>query len=69
MTADSGGIITMPQVTVSLAGTPFTFGGYQVDIIPDGFETLQQMCRLAVSMVCTVVFINMLKEKLEWILR
>lgn len=69
MTADTGGIITMPQVTVSLAGTPFTFGGYEVDIIPDGFETLQQMCRLAVSMVCTVVFINMLKSKLEWILR
>lgn len=69
MTADTGGIITLPSVTVNLAGTAFTFGGYEVDIIPDGFEQLQTAVRLAVSMVCTVVFVNMCKNKLEAILK
>lgn len=69
MTADAGGVITLPAVTVSLAGADFTFGGYDVDIIPDGFEFLQTAVRLATSMICTVVFVNMCKSKLEAILK
>lgn len=69
MVADTGGIITLPSVTVSLAGVDYTFGGYDVDIIPNGFEALQTAVRLATSMVCTVVFVNMLKNKLEAILK
>lgn len=69
MLADTGGVIQLPSVTVNLAGTDFSFGGYDVDIIPDGFEFLQTAVRLATSMICTVVFINMCKNKLEAILK
>lgn len=61
--------VNFPQVTVSLAGSEFVFGGYDVQLIPEGFEFLQSAVKTAISLVCTILFINMCKNKLEAILK
>lgn len=66
----TGGKIIFPPVVVNLPDeTAFNFGGYEVDLIPDGFEILVNAVRLAVNMVCTAIFINMCKNKLEVIFK
>ena len=69
MAVDSGGVIELPSATVNLAGVPFTFGGYTVDIIPAGFEFLSTAVKSIVNIVCTVIFLNMLRNKLEELIR
>lgn len=60
--------IILPAVTVNLAGTPFTFGGYEVDVIPDGFEDLVDALRLVVNITCTWWFVLAMKKRLEEVL-
>lgn len=60
--------IKLPSVTVDLAGTPFTFGGYEVDVIPDGFEGLVDALRLVVNITCTWWFVLAMKKRLEEVL-
>jgi hypothetical protein len=61
--------ITFPSVTVPLAGTQFSFGGWEVDVIPKGFEALLTPLKLIVDIVCTVAFINALKKRMEEVLK
>lgn len=61
--------ITIPDVKLNLAGTEFTFGGWEVDVIPDGFEGLVEVLKTVVSMVCTILFINSMRKRLEEILK
>lgn len=60
--------VTFPTVTVNLAGTDFTFGGWEVDVIPDRFEGIVDVLKLLISMVATVFFVNALRKRLEDIL-
>lgn len=60
--------ITFPSVTVDLAGTPFTFGGWEVDVVPERFRFLTTTSKLITSIVCTVLFVNGMKKKLEGLL-
>ena len=69
MVADNGGVISMPSATINVAGVSFTFGGYEVDIVPQGFEWLVQSIKMIVNIVCTIMFINALKSKIEVLLR
>lgn len=57
--------IKFPAVTVDLAGTPFTFGGWDVEVIPESFKFLVSSVKLIVSIVCTVLFVNAMRKKLE----
>ena len=66
---DTGGTIYFPLVTVPLAGSDFSFGGWDVDIIPDKFQGIVDMLKMAIDIVCTFVFVNALRKKLEGILR
>ena len=66
---DTGGTIHFPLVSVPLAGTEFSFGGWDVDLIPDSFEGIVELLKMATDIVCTFVFINALRKKLEGILR
>lgn len=59
------GTIDFPAVTVDLAGSPFTFGGWTVDIVPDGFGLLFDSLKLAVDMVCTYAFVFGMKKRYE----
>ena len=60
--------IVMPSVTVDLAGTPFTFGGYEVQIVPEGFDFLITVVKGITSIVCTLAFINALRKKYDKII-
>lgn len=62
------GTISVPEVSVNLAGTDFTIGGWNVDIIPDGFEFLQTMLKGFFDILCTVLFVNALRDKYEKIM-
>lgn len=57
--------ISMPAVTVNLAGADFTFGGYDVDIVPDGFGFLVEILKGVIDIVCTIAFVNSMKEKYD----
>ena len=59
------GTIDFPAVTVDLAGSPFTFGGWTVAIVPDGFGLLFDSLKLAIDMVCTYAFVFGMKKRYE----
>lgn len=67
--SDSIETITFPEVTVPLAGTDFTFGGWEVDVVPDGFKTLVDPLKVIIDIVCTLAFVMALKKRLEGVLR
>lgn len=57
--------ITLPAVTVGLAGTDFTFGGYDVEVVPEGFDSLVTALKLIIDIVVTLAFINAMKSRYE----
>ena len=57
--------ITMPSIDLSLAGAVFTFGGWEVQVVPDGFDVLFNALKLIISIVCTIWFVNGLKNRFE----
>lgn len=57
--------IQMPSVTVNLAGTPFTFGGYDVKLIPDGFGALVEILKGLLDIVCTLAFVNAMRKRYD----
>ena len=56
--------IILPELTVNLAGTDFTFGGWEVRIIPEGFESIVESLKLIVNIVCTLMVVNVLRTRL-----
>ena len=62
--ADTTDTIYFPSATINLPqDAQFTFGGYDVKIVPEGFDVLIQAIKLIVGIVCTLAFINgMLKR-------
>lgn len=62
------GFVTFPAVTVNLAGADFTFGDFEVDLVPDKFEGIVDMLKMITNITCTLFFVNMLKRKLEGLL-
>lgn len=67
--SDSAETITFPEVTVPLAGSEFTFGGWEVDVVPDGFKNLVDPLKVIIDIVCTLAFVMALKKRLEGVLR
>lgn len=58
--------VEFPSATIPLPdGNEFTFGGYQVDIVPDGFSYLQEVVKMAVNIICTLAFVFTMKRKFE----
>lgn len=57
--------IDFPVVTVPLAGTLWTFGGWSVPLKPTGFDALYTALALAIDLICTIAFVNMLHRKYE----
>ena len=65
---DMADVIEVPVVTVNLAGADFSFGGFAVDIVPEQFEGVIYILRTIVSIVCTLMFVNALRKRLEGVL-
>ena len=61
---ESKTIIEVPKVTVNLAGSDFTFGGWQVRVIPEGFEEIANTCKLIINVVLTGVFVNGARKRM-----
>lgn len=67
--ADETNTIYFPETTISLPDdVSFTFGGYDVQIVPNGFEFFVEFVKLAVGMVCTYLFVNGLLKRYEEIM-
>lgn len=62
------GVVTFPEVSIDLAGTPWTFGGWDVKVVPDGFGGVIVVLKSAISIVCTMAFVNGLKHRFEGIM-
>ena len=68
MQADETDTIEFPQASINLSGTPFTFGGYSVKIVPEGFGVLVTAIKSIVAIVCTVAFVNGMRKRYDEIM-
>lgn len=57
--------ITFPVVSVPLGSVDFVFGGWSVQVVPDGFGKLFAALRMIVSILATILFVNGLKRRFE----
>lgn len=64
-TSQEKNTITMPSVTIPLADSEFVFGGWEVQVVPDGFGVVFDTLKLIISIVCTIWFVNGLKNRFE----
>ena len=65
----ANGYVSFPSVTVNLLGTDFTFGGWEVDLIPDKFEFLIDILKMVTNIACTFLLVNSLRRRLESLLK
>lgn len=68
MNADQTNTIAFPSATINLSGTPFTFGGYDVKVVPDGFDILTTAVKSIVAIISTVAFVNGLRKRYDEIM-
>lgn len=58
--------IAVPVLRVMvLPGVPFEFGGWEVPVVPPGMESVFEVVKFAVDIVCTLAFLNGMKRRLE----
>ena len=66
--SDSTNTIYIPSVSLNSVGIPFSFGGYDVQVVPDGFSVLVEICKKILSIACTFMFINGLRKRYDEIM-
>ena len=57
--------ITFPEVSIPLGEANFEFGGYEVKVVPDGFNIIFDTLKVIVSILATFLFVNAMKNRLE----
>lgn len=63
---DIANTIELPKSTINVSGNnTFSFGGYDVVIVPDGFEWLATMIKTIVGIVTTILFVNGLRKRYD----
>lgn len=60
--------IAFPALTINFGGVPWTFGGWDVVVIPPGFEPLVETLKLLIDIVATLAFIQAMRHRLERLL-
>lgn len=64
--SDETNAIEFPKVTIPLPDdNEFSFGGYDVKIVPDGFGALATACKMIAGIVCTILFVNGLRKRYD----
>ena len=64
--SDEQDTIQMPEVSIPLPDdNEFTFGGYDVKIVPDGFGFLVTSVKIITAVVCTIAFVNGLRKRYD----
>lgn len=56
--------ITFPTVELDL-GAPFVIGGWEVQVVPDGFDYLIESLKFIIDAICTLAFVNTLRSKFD----
>lgn len=65
-TADETNTITFPELSIPLPdNNSFTFGGYDVQIVPDGFTVVVDILKMMVGIACSFLFINGLRKRYD----
>lgn len=67
--SDTQDTINFPVVSVDLVGTTFEFGGWEVDVVPDGFQWLVDILKMVSNIGCTVLFINGMRSRYESVVK
>lgn len=63
---DQANVITIPQTTINLPNNnTFSFGGFDVPIVPNGFDFIVSIIKTLVGIVCTILFVNGLRKKYD----
>lgn len=63
---DDTNSIDFPSATINLGnGNTFSFGGYSVQIVPDGFDFIATAIKTLVGILCTIAFINGLRKRYD----
>lgn len=58
--------IAVPVLRVNvLPDVPFEFGGWEVPVVPPGMESVFEVVKFAIDIVCTLAFLNGMKRRLE----
>ena len=63
--SDDTNTIEFPSTTIDVGETDFTFGGYQVEIVPQGFDFLANAVKLIVAILCTIAFVNGMRKRYD----
>lgn len=57
--------VTLPEITIPVGADGWTFGGWEVQVVPDGMGVLFTTLKTLVSIVATFLFVNGLKRRFE----
>lgn len=60
--------LTVPVLTVPLAGVDWTIGGWNVQVVPDAFKPVVETLKIVIDIVCTLSFLNALRNRFEKLL-
>lgn len=64
--SDATNTINFPKVEIALlGGDKFSFGGYDVKIVPDGFSFIIESIKLIVGICASLLFINGLRKRYD----
>lgn len=51
-------VISVPYISYNFGDTVFEFGGWDVDLIPEGMEILQDVCRVITTIILLILLVN-----------
>lgn len=66
--SDQTNTINIPQVSIPLGNSSFSFGGQDVPIVPEGFDWLATTIKTLLGGLCTILFINGLRKRYDEIM-
>lgn len=56
--ASSMNTVEVPYFSYDFSGTTFEFGGWEVNLVPEGMEILQDICRSISSIIMIIMIVN-----------
>jgi hypothetical protein len=60
--------IRFPLITIPFGDVNWEFGGWMVDVVPDGFQVLVDALKVGIDILCTLAFVNAMKHRLDRVL-
>lgn len=67
--SDETNTINFPEINIPLPdNNTFSFGGYEVQIVPDGFTFIVDVLKTIVGVACTLLFVNGLRKRYDEIM-